>query len=62
MTRPGRARGRFDDRVMVMARVLDLHEKWMEKPAYREAYEALEEEFALAAAAIDANGAQENCP
>ena len=31
-----------------------MHEKWMEKPAYREAHEALEEEFALAAAVIDA--------
>jgi hypothetical protein len=38
-----------------------MHEKWMEKPSYREAYEALEEEFALAAAAIDASASQEHC-
>jgi len=37
-----------------MARILDMHEKWMEEPAYRAEYEALEEEFALAAAAIAA--------
>ena len=43
-----------------MARVLDMHKKWMEKPPYREAYEALEEEFALAAAAIDASALQEH--
>jgi hypothetical protein len=44
-----------------MARVLDIHEKWMERPSYREAYEALEEEFALAAAAMDANSSREGC-
>jgi hypothetical protein len=37
-----------------MARILDMHKKWMEEPAYRTAYEALEEEFELAAALIDA--------
>ncbi|HEY5070533.1 MAG TPA: helix-turn-helix transcriptional regulator [Caulobacteraceae bacterium] len=31
-----------------------LHAKWMRKPGYREAYESLEEEFALAAAMIEA--------
>ena len=31
-----------------------LHAEWMEKPEYREAYEALNEEFALAAAMIEA--------
>lgn len=31
-----------------------LHTKWMRKPEYRQAYEALEEEFALAAAIIEA--------
>ena len=41
-----------------MARILDMHEKWMEKPAYRQVYEALEEEFALAAAVIDARNAK----
>jgi transcriptional regulator with XRE-family HTH domain len=37
-----------------MARVSDLHKKWMKKPKYRKAYEALEEEFVLASAVIDA--------
>jgi ribosome-binding protein aMBF1 (putative translation factor) len=37
-----------------MARILDMHKKWMKEPAYRRAYDALEEEFALAAAVIDA--------
>ena len=37
-----------------MARVADLHKKWMKEPKYRKAYEALEEEFVLAAAVIDA--------
>ena len=41
-----------------MARILDMHEKWMEKPAYRKAYEALTEEFALAAAVIDERNAK----
>jgi hypothetical protein len=39
-----------------VARILDMHKKWMAEPAYREAYEALEEEFALAA--IDARNAE----
>ena len=37
-----------------MARVSDLHKKWMKEPKYRKAYEALEEEFVLASAVIDA--------
>src|SRR3989442_13942847 len=37
-----------------MARITDLHKKWMKEPKYRKAYEALEEEFALASAVIDA--------
>ncbi len=37
-----------------MARVSDLHKKWMKEPKYRKAYEALEDEFALASALIDA--------
>ena len=37
-----------------MTRVLDMHERWMKKPSYRKVYDALEEEFALAAAVIDA--------
>jgi transcriptional regulator with XRE-family HTH domain len=37
-----------------MARVTDLHKRWMKQPKYRKAYAALEEEFALASAVIDA--------
>ena len=36
-----------------MARISDLHKKWMKKSGYRKAYVALEEEFVLASAAID---------
>jgi len=36
-----------------MARITELHKKWMKEPKYRKAYEALEEEFALASALID---------
>jgi hypothetical protein len=34
-----------------MARIADMHKKWMKKSKYRKAYEALEEEFALASPA-----------
>jgi transcriptional regulator with XRE-family HTH domain len=37
-----------------MARIADLHKKWLREPKYRRAYEALEEEFTLASALIDA--------
>ena len=37
-----------------MARISDMHKRWMKNPKYRKAYEALEEEFVLAAAVIDA--------
>jgi transcriptional regulator with XRE-family HTH domain len=37
-----------------MARITDLHKKWVKEPKYRKAYEALEKEFALASAVIDA--------
>jgi predicted transcriptional regulator len=37
-----------------MARVADLHRKWMKQSKYRKAHEALEEEFVLASAVIDA--------
>jgi transcriptional regulator with XRE-family HTH domain len=37
-----------------MSRIRDLHTGWMKEPAYREAYDALEGEFALAAALIRA--------
>ena len=36
-----------------MARISDMHEKWMKEPKYRKAYEALEEEFILASAIMD---------
>src|SRR6266576_1065563 len=32
----------------------DLHKKWMKSPKYRREYEALEEEFSLVAALIEA--------
>ena len=35
-----------------MSRIRDLHDGWMKEPAYRKEYDALEEEFALAAALI----------
>lgn len=37
-----------------MSRIRDLHAGWMKDPAYRKEYEALEEEFSLAAALIRA--------
>lgn len=37
-----------------MTRVKDLHEKWMNEPAYRAEYEALAEEFRLADAIVEA--------
>ena len=36
-----------------MARITDLHKKWLKEPKYRKAYKALEEEFALASTVID---------
>jgi len=36
-----------------MARISDMHKKWMKEPKYRKAYAALEEEFVLASAAMD---------
>src|ERR1700722_1440629 len=36
-----------------MARITDLHKKWMKEPKDRKAFEALEEEFVLASAIID---------
>ena len=36
-----------------MARISDLHKKWIKEPKYRKAYVALEEEFVLASAAMD---------
>lgn len=37
-----------------MTKVSDLHKKWMKDSKYRRAYDALEEEFALAAAMVEA--------
>jgi ribosome-binding protein aMBF1 (putative translation factor) len=37
-----------------MTQVRDLHEQWMQDPAYRNVYEQLEPEFALARALIEA--------
>ena len=39
-----------------MTKLRKLHEKWSEDPAYRKAYDELEEEFALAAAVAEARG------
>ena len=39
-----------------MTKLRKLHEKWSEDPAYRKAYDELEEEFALAAAIAEARG------
>ncbi|MGO9274161.1 MAG: helix-turn-helix domain-containing protein [Terriglobia bacterium] len=36
-----------------MARIVDMHKKWIKEPKYRRAYEALEEEFLLASAVMD---------
>src|SRR5579862_3478263 len=36
-----------------MARITQLHKKWIKEPKYRKAYEALEEEFVLASAVIE---------
>jgi transcriptional regulator with XRE-family HTH domain len=37
-----------------MTKISDLHKKWMKDPQYAEEYNALEEEFALAAAVAKA--------
>lgn len=39
---------------MKRVRVDDLHKKWLNKPGYKDAYNALEEEFSLTAALIEA--------
>src|SRR5580704_10981042 len=36
-----------------MARISDLHKKWMKEPKYKKAYDALEPEFVLASAVMD---------
>jgi ribosome-binding protein aMBF1 (putative translation factor) len=37
-----------------MARISEMHKKWMKEARYRKAYDALREEFALAKVVIDA--------
>jgi transcriptional regulator with XRE-family HTH domain len=37
-----------------MARITEMHKRWMKEPKYRKAYEALEDEFAVAKAVIAA--------
>lgn len=37
-----------------MSKITDLHKKWLKDPEYRKEYDALEEEFALASAIIEA--------
>ena len=37
-----------------MTKISDLHQKWLSDPDYREEYDALEEEFSLAANLIQA--------
>lgn len=49
---PGRKRDRFNNGGVAMARVVDMHEKWMKEPKYQKAYVSLEEEFALASVVI----------
>ncbi len=36
-----------------MARITDLHKKWLKQPKYKKAYDALEEEFVLASVVMD---------
>ena len=41
---------------MNRTRVDDLHDEWMKDPKYRREYKALDEEFSLTAAMIEARG------
>ena len=36
-----------------MARISEMHKKWLKEPKYKKAYDALEGEFALAGAVVD---------
>lgn len=36
-----------------MARITDVHKKWLKEPKYKTAYDALEDEFVLAGAVMD---------
>src|ERR1700682_5004552 len=42
-----------NDGNVAMARITEMHKKWMKEPKYKKAYEALEEEFVLAGAVMD---------
>ena len=39
---------------VAMARISDMHKRWMKEPKYRKAYDSLEEEFVLTSTVIDA--------
>ena len=36
-----------------MARITEMHKKWLKEPKYKKAYDALEEEFVLGGAVMD---------
>ena len=36
-----------------MARISEMHKKWLKEPKYKKAYDALEEEFVLAGTVMD---------
>jgi transcriptional regulator with XRE-family HTH domain len=36
-----------------MARISEMHKKWLKEPKYKKAYDALEEEFVLASAVME---------
>ena len=36
-----------------MARITEMHKKWLKDPKYKKAYDALEDEFVLAGAVMD---------
>ncbi len=38
-----------------MARISEMHKKWMKQPKYRKAYEALHDEYVKAADSVDKN-------
>lgn len=43
----------IEDGGVAMARITDMHKKWLKKPKYKRAYDTLEEEFVLAGAVMD---------
>ena len=45
-----------------MARIADLHKKWLKEPKYRKAYGAIEEKFVLASAVVDVRTDPEATP